>query len=74
MIDPTLELFGSHWEAIIFFAGMFVYVFALCLPHYISEKDREKKKDTLVQWVVLDGMFALGVGIAAFFGVSSGMM
>lgn len=68
MTDPTHMLFSGHWEEIVFFAGMFVFMFALCLPHYITEKDKEKKKDTLVQWAELDGLFAVGVAIAVFFG------
>lgn len=67
LIDPTLMLFGSHIEAIIFFAGMFFFVFALCLPAYVQEKDSEKRKDTLLQWVFLDGLFLTGIGIAALF-------
>lgn len=74
MIDPTLQLFSSHWEAIIFFGGCFVGVFVACLLYYREERDAEKKKDALFQWVFLDSLFAVGIGIAAFFGVTSGMM
>lgn len=74
MIDPTLMLFESHAEAIILFAGMFLFVFAACLLHYREEKDKEKRKDTLVQWVVLDSLFAVGIGIASFFGICGGFV
>lgn len=66
MIDPTFLLFYNHLEAIALFTGCFVFVFVCCLLHYRKEKDKEKRKDTLYQWVVLDLLFAASICIAAF--------
>jgi ABC-type Mn2+/Zn2+ transport system permease subunit len=65
-------MFSSHLEGIIVFAGFFFIVFAMCLCAMFEAKDKEERKDIAFAWVTLDGMFAVGVGIVAFFGWQTG--
>ena len=68
MIDPTLMLFDSHLEALVFFGGMFVYVAVLALLGYRDAKTKEEKKDAIAFISVFGPMVALSMGIVGFFG------
>ena len=67
MIDPTLMLFGSHKEVIIFFAGFLVYIAALSFFGYKDASSKEEKKDVLAFLGVFGLLGAVSVAIAGFF-------
>jgi len=70
MIDPTLMLFGSHKEAIIFFTGFLVYIVALSFFGYKDARSKEEKKDVLAFLGVFGSLGAVSVAVAGFFGMT----
>jgi len=66
MIDPTLMLFDSHKEAIIFFAGFLAYIIGLSVLGYIQAASKDEKKDALAFLSVFDSMAVVSLTITGF--------
>ena len=67
MIDPTLLLFDSHMEAIVFFAGFLAYIVALSFFGYREAGSKEEKKDVLAFLSVFGSLATVSLGIAGYF-------
>ena len=67
MIDPTLMLFDSHLEGVIFFAGFLVFVAALSFFGYRDAKSKEEKKDVLAFFGVIGSLSAVSLAIVGYF-------
>ena len=67
MIDPTLTLFSSHKEAIVFFVGFLVYIAALSFFGYKDAGSKEERKDILAFFGVFGSLGVVSTAIAGFF-------
>ena len=67
MFDPTLMLFDSHIEAIIFFGGFLGYVIALAILAYKDAKTKDEKKTAVAFLSVFGSLSAVSLAIAGFF-------